>query len=535
MGTMTKTTTTKTTEKKTTTKYLSIVVAFSLVSLLLQMNVLNEYMSISLPSKDPSKDGGVFFETDLDGLDLKTMARADNDDADNDAATNPNPFREGEGEQVKGKSASRSRPRSSRPVCHDTKHLFYSESHATDADVDGNIKVAYEELESFHNEGGNLKTIENYLNDHMDSTLDLLDITFTPKGDSGPIPADQSITKTYKETLIKYDKHNRGGYDQRSMPGSYNSNSKHSALRGGMTPRFDVIEPTNEFLRWKKGLGPIINLCQHLDFIKPQGKSKRHGFEEKFMCSLPLQPDAQAQAQNLNNDTNKNTETTYEMKTTSSPSSCEMISIGSNGEWGFEENIAATTSCQTHTFDCTVPNNELHKPDIPSIHFYPTCIGHEYKKIQIQEGEGEKNITRFREYLTYHQTLAKAGLTQPPTLLKMDVEGFEYDVLKQMIVSEHKRQQEQEQNEDGLDGDASGNKKDNAGKDDMLPQQISVELHYASRMYDLPWMPRYRTAAEIALFSGMMYNLGGYVMVHAKYIVGCDSCAEVLFVRVFCD
>lgn len=361
-----------------------------------------------------------------------------------------------------------------------------------------------------------MKTIENYLNDHMDSTLNLLDITFTPKGASGPIPADQSITQTLIQTLIKNDKHNRGGYDQRKMPGTYNHNSKHSAVRNGKT--VDVIEPTSEFQRWKKGLGPIISLCQQLDFIKPRGKSRRQGFEEKFMCSLPLQPEPAA-----NNDTS--TERDMNTETTSSPSSCQMISIGSNGEWGFEENIAATTNCQTHTFDCTVPNNEPHKPDISSIHFYPTCISHEYKKVQIQD---EKNTTSFREYLTYDQTLAKAGLTKPPMLLKMDIEGFEYDVLKQMIVSEHKRKQEQETNGDGLDADVKGDM-------DMLPQQISVELHYATRMYDLPWIPRYRTAAEIALFSGMMYNLGGYVMVHAKYMRGCDSCAEVLFVRVFCD
>jgi len=183
------------------------------------------------------------FQVDREDIDVAEENSADDD---GDANPNPNPASREQGGEGKGSksAASRSR-RSSRPVCQDTKHLFQS-PHATDNDDDDStstaIKAAYAELESFHNEGGNLKTIENYLNDHMDSTLDLLDITFTPKGSASgePIPANQSITQTYKQTLIKYDKHNRGGYDQRSMPGSYdfknsnggNSKHPHSALRG---------------------------------------------------------------------------------------------------------------------------------------------------------------------------------------------------------------------------------------------------------------------------------------------------------------
>lgn len=69
----------------------------------------------------------------------------------------------------------------------------------------------------------------------------------------------------------------------------------------------------------------------------------------------------------------------------------------------------------------------------------------------------------------------------------------------------------------------------------LLPVQISVELHYASRMYDLEWMLRTRQAGEVTMFNGMMYNLGGYVPVHTKYMRGCDACVEVLYIRVFCD
>jgi hypothetical protein len=54
-------------------------------------------------------------------------------------------------------------------------------------------------------------------------------------------------------------------------------------------------------------------------------------------------------------------------------------------------------------------------------------------------------------------------------------------------------------------------------------------------MYDLAWLKRWRNAGEIALFSGMMYNLGGYLPVKFEEQETCDACMEVLYVRVFCD
>jgi hypothetical protein len=115
--------------------------------------------------------------------------------------------------------------------------------------------------------------------------------------------------------------------------------------------------------------------------------------------------------------------------------------------------------------------------------------------------------------VTYRKMVKAAGLTEAPSLFKMDVEGFEFDVMAQML---------QEAME--------------SGSMDTLPLQISVELHYATRMYDVPWKMRLLTAAEISSFMGMMYNRGGYLPVHYEAIgPGCYSCAELLFVRVFCD
>jgi len=67
----------------------------------------------------------------------------------------------------------------------------------------------------------------------------------------------------------------------------------------------------------------------------------------------------------------------------------------------------------------------------------------------------------------------------------------------------------------------------------MLPMQISTEIHYATRMYDLPWMLRFRQAGELMMFFGVMFR-SGYALVHTENIPGCDACLEVLFVRAFC-
>ena len=81
------------------------------------------------------------------------------------------------------------------------------------------------------------------------------------------------------------------------------------------------------------------------------------------------------------------------------------------------------------------------------------------------------------------------------------MEGFEFDVLAQML-------------QEAVD----------SGRMDMLPNQISIELHTVTRMIDLPWKLRALTAAEIALFMAMMYKRGGYLAVHYEDMApGCPS------------
>eukprot|EP00980_Cylindrotheca_fusiformis_P003729 scaffold825_cov147-Cylindrotheca_fusiformis.AAC.4 len=337
------------------------------------------------------------------------------------------------------------------------------------------IRDAYKAAEAYHNGGGNFKAIENYLNSYMDITLKKMDFEFFPDPELETDSKSESVVKTVIDLQRKKDTTGRGGYNQRFLPGYFRKKTG-----GKRIPdlRIDVIEPPKKRVRWEVGLGPIANtVCKSMDRIRSsQGKS----YDDKFMCSY--------------REMTENADSKVAKK-----SSCSMISIGSNGQWGFEEKVVRATDCKTHTFDCTVSNPR--KPRNANIHFYPHCIANENKQI-----DG-------RNYTTYSKMMELAGLTEAPSLFKMDVEGFEFDVLAQML-------------EEAMESDSM----------ETLPVQISVELHYATRMYDIPWRMRRLTAAEISSFMGMMYNRGGYLPVHYEAMdPGCYACAEMLFVRVFCD
>ena len=90
------------------------------------------------------------------------------------------------------------------------------------------------------------------------------------------------------------------------------------------------------------------------------------------------------------------------------------------------------------------------------------------------------------------------------------MEGFEFDVLISMVTSK--------------DDEERSN----------VPDQIVVELHTATRMYNLPWMLRFRQAAEVSLLLAVLYRKGGYLPVFFDFNPGCASCLEILFVRVVC-
>ena len=68
----------------------------------------------------------------------------------------------------------------------------------------------------------------------------------------------------------------------------------------------------------------------------------------------------------------------------------------------------------------------------------------------------------------------------------------------------------------------------------VWPEQIMIEIHWATRMVDVKWMLRTRQAAEISLLFGTLFNVGGYIPVYRRLFPECHPCAEVLLVRAVC-
>ena len=167
---------------------------------------------------------------------------------------------------------------------------------------------------------------------------------------------------------------------------------------------------------------------------------------------------------------------------------CNIFSIGSNDQWGFEnEVVQRLPGCVTHTFDCTLPNNRpQRKPNSDSIRFYPYCIGDGGDDNDKNENDStttlhKKELASTKQFLPYHELWKHTNTTSPPKLLKIDVEGFEFGVLPAML---------------------------RASPQEIWPEQIMVEVHWGTRMVDVPSMLRSRQASEISLLFGQLFNFG---------------------------
>jgi len=98
---------------------------------------------------------------------------------------------------------------------------------------------------------------------------------------------------------------------------------------------------------------------------------------------------------------------------------CIIYSIGSNNVWGFEEDIFNRTQCKVETFDCTVGEDSKPPYYIQSrVHLHRICLG---------ESDAVINNRTFMSWQTINQMI---GLKSGPTFLKMDIEGYEFDVMK---------------------------------------------------------------------------------------------------------
>ena len=202
---------------------------------------------------------------------------------------------------------------------------------------------------------------------------------------------------------------------------------------------------------------------------------------------------------------------------------CVVVSVGCQNDYRFEEYLYRTTSCRVEVFDCTGKGRGWKVPEwIRSrVTLHDLCLGVPQWRYNQTRDRYQMLVAPSRkqtyETVTYHEMLAKAGLTVAPTFLKLDCEGCEVDLFRSLID----------------DGDTH-----------LLPDQIAAEMHYPYGFDTDPndfFSARFTDVHAKWPFSHLahaMYRRAGFTIVGSlpgrPYgYSGC--CEEVVFARTRCD
>ncbi|KAJ3166560.1 hypothetical protein HDU87_002075 [Geranomyces variabilis] len=163
---------------------------------------------------------------------------------------------------------------------------------------------------------------------------------------------------------------------------------------------------------------------------------------------------------------------------------CHIFSLGSRGEFDFEESMAAYTKgkCKIYSFDCT---GEWHNP---ATTFYPWCLG---AKDEVIDGRQYKRLS----------TVAKELKIPHISLLKMDIEGYEFGVFESLLT------------------EPTG----------FLPKQISFELHVGTPFSSL--LPAGGDMLDVVSDLSDTFDKLGYKVAMQERNVLCTWCSEYIIVR----
>ena len=183
---------------------------------------------------------------------------------------------------------------------------------------------------------------------------------------------------------------------------------------------------------------------------------------------------------------------------------CVVYSLGSAGDFRFEQSMVEATPCEIFTFDCTMPS----APDTsfsPRVHFHPICLG---KADDVRA-----------KYRSLSSIAAQFGHTTIH-LLKMDIEGYETEVVEALF-------------NQATSADAAVA----TPLLSLLPMQFNIEVHWSVAMPDLAWSTSKGAAGmeagDLALLWVQLTDLG-YVPITRENNLECPHCAEFTMVRAFC-
>ena len=105
-------------------------------------------------------------------------------------------------------------------------------------------------------------------------------------------------------------------------------------------------------------------------------------------------------------------------------SDCIIVSLGSANRWDFESSVFKDLpTCRIETLDCTISKNTKPPAKIASrTTFHHVCIG------------SHDNVTSTGQvFMSWPSILRLVKAKEAPLHLKMDIEGYEYEVLRSII------------------------------------------------------------------------------------------------------
>ena len=180
--------------------------------------------------------------------------------------------------------------------------------------------------------------------------------------------------------------------------------------------------------------------------------------------------------------------------------SCWIMSIGCNGLFGFESDIFFRTKCSVHIFDCT-GDWEVPKNIASRVSLHKLCVG------ASESSEGDRNFLPYEDLVS----IATDGLNTQPAYLKLDVEGYEFQVIPAIL----------------------------ALPPTIQPVQIGFEVHlitylnagplYAQRAKDSLWF--IKDYSDVGLLFFELKSIGGYKLISREDNPFCQHCSELVIMK----
>ena len=174
---------------------------------------------------------------------------------------------------------------------------------------------------------------------------------------------------------------------------------------------------------------------------------------------------------------------------------CVVFSLGSDGNYIFEQDLLGSTKCNIYTFDCTYAGSSQG----PRHKYINKCIGTAAKE------------TTDEKFTTLENAVKELGISSID-LLKIDIEGYEFDETAYWSI-----------------------------KDSWLPEQVAIEVHHSQAIYsgkgnntdfsNLLWPVHELYLSDLALFFGHLGHLGYAIASREDNPFG-TCCAEFLLIRV---